>query len=496
MRNKMIIFILTFCLLLIACQPTPDEPVVVQKDTERLVDTVLNQQPSDGPKEDSPATIAPIEPITERFTYDYTSENGLLHIQADADVSVPASGKIPMTHVQVSAFTDEFAKRVFDYVYQGNTVYMRVYSPRTKAMISEELKKYQEIANEGTWEENGFLDAQEVDEYIEQLKELYADAPDELEPIKREIADGSMIVENYYGTDEYKLEIEDETAYLEIRRNEIANRNRTLTGSTLYYTRGTLDEANGYEESGDGQRAFQNWYSEYDSYLVDTSDDMNAYGQTYSPKAAAELGLQFFRDIGVEDVAPRDVSYLYVAHPNGTTKSLYLIEYVRTVEGAPVAFVPLTQAYGDPRSVEIPWSYESIRAMVDDEGLKSVSWQKPIHVTDVVSDQVQVISFEEAKNIFTSMCGIVYEPQTSTSFNADRYIDVNVEHVELNLIRIREQNAETKLTGLYVPAWLFYGKEVVQYDKHDAPDFSKPFTRILFAINAVDGSVIDLDKGY
>ncbi len=493
--KKLLPLVLAICLL-IACQPTPDEPVVVQKDTERLVDTVIAQNNSENKQENTEDAYIPIEPITERFTYDYTSENGLLHITADADVSVPASGKIPMTHVQVTGFTDEFAKRVFDYVYQGKTVYMRVYSPRTKAMISEELKKYQEIANNGTWEENGFVDAQEVEEYIEQLKELYQSAPDELEPIKREIADGSMIVENYYGTDEYKLEVEDEAAYLEIRRNELANRNRTLTGSILYYTRGTLDESIGYEESGDGQRAFQNWYSEYDSYIVDTSDDTIAYGQTYSPKAAVQLGLQFFRDIGIEDVAQRDVSYLYVAHPNGMTKSMYLIEYVRTVEGTPVAFVPLTQAYGDPHSVELPWTYESIRVIVDDEGLKSVSWQLPIHVTDVVSDHVNVLSFEDAKSIFTSMCGIVYEPQTVTSFDADCYIDVKVEHVELSLIRIREQNAETNLTGLYVPAWLFYGKEVVQYKEHDEPDFSKPFTHILFAINAIDGSIIDLNKGY
>lgn len=492
MKIKLLSILLIFSILLLACQPTPSEPVVIQKDTERLVDTVTQQTPE---PEADPEEFARISPVNERYTYEYTSDNGLFRIHANADVQVPDSGTIPMTHVKMNGFSDEFAKRVFDYVFQGKEVYMRVNSPRTKAMISEELKTYQEIANNGTWEENGFVDAQEVDELIEFLKGLYADAPDELEPIKKEPADGSMIVESYYGIDTHKLEIEDESAYLYITRSELPNRNHTKTGATLYYTRGILDEAYGFEEStSEGLRSFQNWYPEYDTYLVDTSDDTCAYGQTYSPKAAAELGLKFFRDIGVEDVAPRNVSYLYVAHPNGVTKSLYMIEYVRTVDGNPVAFIPFSQEFTDSESVELPWSYEMIYAMVDDEGLKSMSWRDPIDVTDVVSDHVQVMSYEDAIGVFQSMCAVVYEPYT-TAYEREIHIDLSIEHVELNLLRVRERNADEQV-GLYVPAWIFYGKEVMQFGEYAEPDLTKPFTQVLFAINAIDGSVIDLDKGY
>ena len=493
--KKLLPLVLAICLL-IACQPTPDEPVVVQKDTERLVDTVLAQQPSDGPKENVPITAAPIEPITERFTFDYTSENGFLHITADADISVPKTGKIPMTYVKAHYFSDEFAKKVFDYVYQGNPVYVNTHGPKTKAVIANELTYYQQIANEGTWEENGFVDAQEVDEIIEQLKELYPNAPETpaSEPV---LSDGSMTVESYYGSDTYKLEIDDEIGYIEVYRSESSGKDHTPQNSGMAYFRGAFDTRIGYEESSsEGLRAFQHWYSEYDSYRIDTADDTKEYGQTYSPKEAAELGLQFFRDLGVTDIAPRDMCYLYVAHPNGAAKSLYLIEYVRIVEGIPVAFIPTVQAYPYKDSTELPWAYEQIHAFVDDEGIESVGWHNPIDVTGIVSDQVNVISFEEASTIFKSMCGVVYEPQTVTSFDADCYLDVKVEHVELNLIRIREQNAEMLKTGLYVPAWIFYGKEVAQYNERGEPDFDKPFSKILLAVNAVDGSIIDLHKGY
>lgn len=63
------------------------------------------------------------------------------------------------------------------------------------------------------------------------------------------------------------------------------------------------------------------------------------------------------------------------------------------------------------------------------------------------------------------------------------------------MLRIREQNS-TEKTGLYVPTWVFYGKRVKQYNEHldIAPDSYQDV--ILFAINAVDGGIIDLAKGY
>jgi hypothetical protein len=490
MKKHVLICAVLVCLLLAACQPTPEQPVVVQKDTERLVDTVVAQSPANEPGEENTNTEAEpfrIAPVSERFTYDYTGENGLVKIHADADVKTPDSGTIPMTRVKATLFSDAFAKQVFDYVYQGKQVYIQQHGPKTKAVIANELAYYQQIANNGTWAEAGMVDAQEVDEIIEQLKELYPNAPetDTTVPIP---ADGSLTAETYFGIEEEKLEIDDELAFLEIHRC------KAHQTTSLSYTRGNLDTMIGYEESGDGSRAFVHWYSEYDSYRPNVADDTKAYGQTYSPKEAAELGLKFFRDLGIIDIAPRDICNLYVAHPSGQTKALYLIEYVRTVNGNPVAFVPLTQQQWDYEETALPWHYESIRVMVDDEGLKSVSWQNPIEVTEVISDNVKVMSFEEAANIFRSMCSTVYEPQ-ATSFDWETHIDVNVDHVELTLLRIREQNAEGK-NGLYVPAWLFYGQEVYTFGEYTEPDFSKPFTRVLFAINAVDGSIIDLSKGY
>ena len=99
------------------------------------------------------------------------------------------------------------------------------------------------------------------------------------------------------------------------------------------------------------------------------------------------------------------------------------------------------------------------------------------------------------------------------------------------MVRVREQNtAAQEQAGLYVPAWVFYGFDRGQNDAGDTrysvtsisdlsasgggiaveggvdvsvdgqfaacPAEQPAYERIYLVINAVDGSVIDLAKGY
>ena len=57
--------------------------------------------------------------------------------------------------------------------------------------------------------------------------------------------------------------------------------------------------------------------------------------------------------------------------------------------------------------------------------------------------------------------------------------------------------------GVYSPAWIFYGKVIEHHksyneytDKWDTNDMQEQQPWIVLAINAVDGSVIDVVEGY
>jgi hypothetical protein len=97
-----------------------------------------------------------------------------------------------------------------------------------------------------------------------------------------------------------------------------------------------------------------------------------------------------------------------------------------------------------------------------------------------------------------------YEAKINTEYDKQARMDINVEDIQLCLLRVREQNAD-QTSGLLVPAWVFYGHNVTMMDGSNEISFDKdgdgsiPWPeapRILLAINAVDGSVIDMAKGY
>jgi hypothetical protein len=70
--------------------------------------------------------------------------------------------------------------------------------------------------------------------------------------------------------------------------------------------------------------------------------------------------------------------------------------------------------------------------------------------------------------------------------------DFEINRVTLSLHRIIEQNSNE--SGLLVPVWSFYGKLVTDPDD---PVFRSEILGVSFlTINAIDGSIIDLYKGY
>ena len=89
-------------------------------------------------------------------------------------------------------------------------------------------------------------------------------------------------------------------------------------------------------------------------------------------------------------------------------------------------------------------------------------------------------------------------------------IDATISRVQLCYLLIKDQNAENN-TGLLVPAWVFYGDIVSQTFWNDGTSYDPLYRQgmsgasgcsfslgptIVFAVNAVDGSVIDPSLGY
>jgi hypothetical protein len=81
---------------------------------------------------------------------------------------------------------------------------------------------------------------------------------------------------------------------------------------------------------------------------------------------------------------------------------------------------------------------------------------------------------------------------------------MDIDSIQLGLFRIKEQNTEGTRSGLFVPVWAFYGNVIATseyYEEDGGVRFNGPYDvpqgpYIVLAVNAIDGSIIDVERGY
>lgn len=152
----------------------------------------------------------------------------------------------------------------------------------------------------------------------------------------------------------------------------------------------------------------------------------------------------------------------------------------------------------------ITWLYEQISVVVEPDGIVDLEWEYPIEVEDSVSDNVGIISFDQAKDIFEQMMPLTTKgdlEEWSDDENSQVSITADVSDIRFGLMRVRSSGTEK--SGLLTPVWIFYGDytQSVHFlpgkgDGQEDYDNTQEQPWILLAVNAVDGSVIDVTAGY
>ena len=99
-----------------------------------------------------------------------------------------------------------------------------------------------------------------------------------------------------------------------------------------------------------------------------------------------------------------------------------------------------------------------------------------------------MLSFDEVMDIFRTMMPIRY----ASSYD-DRLEIFEISDIRLELVRVLEQNAQN--SGLLVPVWCFYGTNHEEA-KNDSNWQDVETYSCWLMINAIDGSIIDPQKGY
>lgn len=170
---------------------------------------------------------------------------------------------------------------------------------------------------------------------------------------------------------------------------------------------------------------------------------------------------------------------------------------VPVLNGTPALYVPqITNLNSDTAYASNYYITMAEFYFSSDGKLVSFHMASPIDTYRVVNDNVAVMSSEEliskAKNYLALTDVSEYFPSHLIQSGVEMSYTVNINNYEYGLIRIRVPDAEDRY--YYVPGIVLKGNLTVESKNDDNLYFSSETPSALIAINAVDGTIIELDN--
>ena len=364
-----------------------------------------------------------------RYSFDYESDDKTVSIHADAPIIVPDTDQLPSYRVNGDGFTQEQASGMYDLLLKGKNPYHLDYSG-------------EKIPSDGT---------------IQTYTQIY------------EGHDNS-----YTG-----LDVTSDDSYFFLLNSFVASSD---TSPFFMYTRNT-SETGMYFDGSIGPAVSE---EEVDSLL---SPSMSVHLAD-----AKQLAEEFFAAVKTDAVL-QQVYLVSLADMSASTpeKGVHEDGYsaMQLIYSPEVNSIPVGTNMDDTASTySIAWPLERISLVIGDSGILEIRWLSPTQITETLSENTSLISFEQASSIFEEMCPLVYAGKAASIPNASYHI--TVDKAELCLFRVRDSG--NSRTGLLVPAWVFYGDEGFSVNNSEPSSSYPPY--ILLAINAVDQTIIDVTEGY
>ena len=194
--KRIFIFSLIIAMLLVlfaACQATPDDPVVIQKDLEQMMEKAIGDETSNDADvsessdtgDSEMAALAEKLGVPERFTISLENAKHNVSITADAQIVLPQPDKMPTAKVQMGRIEQAAADKILRLFIGDNPFYESSKAIQTKQDIERQLKILYEMRDgtrpldiEGPDTQNTMEDLNKIIFKIEQRLEA---APDETE---------------------------------------------------------------------------------------------------------------------------------------------------------------------------------------------------------------------------------------------------------------------------------------------------------------------------
>ena len=505
--KRLMTALLAALLLLTACQPTPEAAVVVQKDMDRMID-----QAQEGPAlTDAPKlSLKERRAIPDALSFSQTGANGKLAVKVDAVVTAP-DVPFPIVRAEAAEFSQETVTAFWN-AFIGDTPMFEPNLVQTKADIEQKILYLRQV-------QAGIIDglytSEEAQEEIDALEAAYPSAPDsvdmvpatpELKRISVDIGEHRNVA-HYYGLQaengEQRLSFHvinhrDNKEPIELKDYD---RKGNEAGSTvLGVSRHARLQCLRMNDLG--SRCLTAVNNNVGIMRVERDSPLPEMASAFislTPAEAATEAEAFLAEVGLGEVMA--ISDIYLINDrdehNGRPEAkafAYEIFFTRMIHGAPCANVinahESSRTDISSRTYAPTWGYERFNLLVDDTGIFDICWSAPVALIETVMESSALKPFGEIEEIAKKMLPIIYEPEAREE--VVKSIDISIDCISLGLWRVTEPDHFDR--GLYIPVWNFFGT------RSETAGMYFEFTNIssgsMLTINAIDGSIIDVELGY
>ena len=414
----------------------------------------------------------------EKFTGDWTGQEGKLTIHADAQVVAELGTALPTATVEPREFTQEDVDNLLKVFLKGEPLYSHV---QTK----QELQGHLDYINSPDWTSDPEKpsDPVSLEARRKELNDWYtaeiAKAPEE-----------KPVIHGFYDSDE---------------PNEVSG---TATVDGIKWCVSIRNNLGDFFTNASIIREDYK-YRDYDIPLPDASKE----------EAVAE-GNALMQELGFDNFALVDAQQWSPQLPKDN--GVWRLYYAPSVNGFPVsgARQDITQTHDgtvyqdcqywyyaaseETNPDTVAWELENIYLDVGKDGILSFNWTAPSTQPVVQQAQSALLPFEEIASIANTMLPeVIVGPKGTPLTQLDQYngfdtrMDVDITKVTLSLMRIRDKGS---LQGTIVPVWDFWGTS----DWYDAEPNAYGYQekgmnyefQPMLTLNAVDGTVVNRQLGY
>ena len=398
----------------------------------------------------------------ERFTGDWTSQEGKLTIHADAPVVADQGLALPTATVTPREFTQEDVEKLLTVFLKGEPLYEFV---QTK----QELNDWIDHINSPEWKPDPDAPEQTPEQLEQRRKDIIAYHSKLMETAPEE----KPIVHGFHDSGDRK----------------------EVSGSAM--VDGVEYEVSIWNQVGEPwTRAIitrQDYkYMEKQDWGGISKEEAIAQGDALMQ--ALGLDAMELDDVQQQDTGEWQLCYMPTV--NGFHLPSIRQDVVETYEGEEYShfqYFTYLVAAEDP----VSWPMESIWVNVGKDGILSFTWQSPSGETIVKEEQTALLPFEEIASIANTMLPVVIVgPKSHSLVDLDRIngfdtkMDVEITKVSLTLMRIRDKGS---LQGTIVPVWDFWGTSSWYRADEQPQNYD---TQPMLTLNAIDGTVVSRELGY